>query len=168
MTYSLMNVISDGFSRGMSFLTNIMELLRFLFNASFQTIHCIICRVPTCYIRHNQHASKSVLMLSEAWVLLLCLFQRLWHLAKAALEIFLNEESSTAASASLVATKWENGRHSVDGLASGSHPFWSLVEMLQHQWTQHLPLHHFLHHLQSLFFSCEHTKCFYKIWNRCL
>ncbi len=53
----------------------------------------------------SMHPSLS-LMLSEAWVLLLCLFQRLCHLAKAALEIFLNEESSTAASASLVATKW--------------------------------------------------------------
>lgn len=53
----------------------------------------------------RMHPSLS-LMVSEAWVLLLCLFQRLWHLVKAALEIFLNEQSSTAASASLVASKW--------------------------------------------------------------
>lgn len=60
MTYSLMNVISDGFSHGISIFSQTSWSLRFRFNACFQMIHCIICRIPPSYTRHNQDASKFV------------------------------------------------------------------------------------------------------------
>lgn len=81
------------------------------------------------------HPSLS-LMVSEAWVLILIpkaltfgescpwnLFK--WRVFHCCLSIF---------------GFGENVKHSVDGLASGSHHFRSVWEMLQHQWTQYLPL----------------------------